>query len=245
MALGKLAATIFVCLGCFGTATTAHSDTRTFSSGGTIVSGTDGLGLFGTAGGNLTGLSYFMSFSFDLSIPHLEQYFSSSSQILGGRVFGYDVSLAFAQITVNGFSQNFTSEERSGLQVYQDGMTAVADSTGYASSGGISVSFNPASPRINQDYLVDQTYFLNPGDNFSGGFGFGPFATSSDPTTYTLFQLAPTYIAVGSGEVVSSPEPSSLSLIAAGMFALGCGRRAFRWRFFRSAREGRENIRTA
>lgn len=84
-------------------ASTAQASTFVVTFTGTVSSGTDGAGIFGTAGADLTGLAYTATYLVDDATVHEEPNGYSVAE--GGAYYGTVTPIVTSELTINGVSQ--------------------------------------------------------------------------------------------------------------------------------------------
>ena len=185
-----------------------HATPYTLTTTGAISTGTDALGLFGPAGGNLTGDAYRLSVEYDASGPNVT---TPTFQQVSGPVTGPVTA------TVNGISTAIPVTTSLGalLEAFNNGgsseLLGLQSGTNDAAGQFVSTSQEVFSPTANVTGLVlaSTSYTTQPADftavSFTTSLGFT--TTSFDATVSTI-------------DLAVVPEPSSLSTLVAGLLGL-------------------------
>ena len=209
----------------------AHAALTTITTTGTIDAGYDTSGVFGSAGADLTGLSYSQAITVDATL-YANQLGSghcgfpcnirrgtltgtATNTVTVGSVtqmFTWDLSRYHYGQTylANGLSMSSYSEDQ--IIQYQEGFTsngsylsALANVYSYTNAFGISLSFDQSA-----------FYTLQPGD-----FEQTYFSLSGTDSAYFQDYL-PATISINGGNV---PEPATLALFALALVGAGLTRR--------------------
>jgi len=177
---------------------------------GVITGGTDGIGLFGSQGTDLTGDSYTAVFRANTSTGVSDFTPPFYSFIYGGERFGVHPTVS-ADVTINGVTFHI------GGQAYGDVTTqslAIGDADQYSDSedndasvyddiSSFSHGFTPS-----YSYTVPYSYTRQSGDFGNGGFA------ADDGSLATNASLNPMFVSISSFE---TPEPLTLSLFGASL----------------------------
>ena len=184
---------------------------------GTIKDGTDGLGLFGTAGADLTGLPFTLTIEYTTSLPGT--YFPSPTRntLEGGSSLGLPDPIISSVLRVNGVP---SPNVRGSFDTFNEGANgnpccvnqiafSVADSSNHYSIG-FSNSLSSLTGDIPATLDVPLSFTPGPDDAGFGSFGFS--STTGDFGPGTLTYSIPT---------TGVPEPSTWAMILIGVAGLG------------------------
>lgn len=199
-------------------ATTATAAIVVTTYKGTVTSGHDRTGVFGTAGAIFDGMDFSVAYTTDDSVPFTTKFADSVQSYITGSGFNDPVT---ALVTIGGHSLHFGSGPGA------VGITKAADNF----TGGQDQLYNEASVSVfdvqnavfslndflsSSDYHHNLNYLLQPGDGQYGGFTSNPI-TGYDTTA--IFHT--TSVNINSG----APEPTVWALMVGGFGLAGAALR--------------------
>jgi hypothetical protein len=199
---------------------------------GTIKDGTDGLGLFGTAGADLTGLPFTLTIEYTTSLPGT--YFSSPTinTLEGGSNFGLPDPIISSVLRVNGVSSPNVTGSFDTFNEGANGNSGAANQIAFSvaeSSNHYSIGFSNSLGSITGDIpaTLDVPLSFTPGPD-DAGFGSFGFPSTISSTTGDFSPARLTYSIPTTG----APEPSTWAMMLLGFAGLG-------YAGYRKAREPR------
>jgi hypothetical protein len=177
---------------------------------GTIASGIDNSGIFGTAGANLSGDSYVTTYLYDPSIG----YVINPNYAYGGTDYSSSNSpspILSAAITINGTTYNSTAGSSTFFALI------------YAASNQIIADFCPSSSNS------CPTHLLNVGDNPAGPGAIsltmvGTYTLPANSGSYGVFVAASDSLSLNpiSEQIAAAvPEPSTWAMMILGFAGIG------------------------
>lgn len=195
----------------------AHATLMRGTFAGTMDSGTDTTGVFGTASANLAGDTITGTFTYDTA--------KFGTSVSGGvnTATGSSTGALSVTITINGHSHTFTDHTSAAITLD----TNLSDAN-YANSNvqGTSVSENVT---VDLENLIAS--FVN-STSLTAPFSTNDPADSSSTSTFFINDTGPSLAASGSFTVasltvqaVASPEPMSLALVGVGVLGIAGARR--------------------
>jgi hypothetical protein len=209
-----------IVLGAAGSASATIVDV---SYTGTVLSGSDGSGIFGPAGVDLTGATFSTTYVFDDTLGH----FLSPGELFGGPAFGFPTSPALSvSITIDGVT--FTAAPSSSADIDLIDRRDSGDTYGISSfAGGATGNFSnnvlnpPISTTISGTTL---TGVLDPSlcslpDNQCGDFVSVGIHLQLANAGFSVNPLPPIFF------VSSVPEPATWAVMLVGFGALGAAMR--------------------
>ncbi|HVW10806.1 MAG TPA: hypothetical protein VHC90_19605, partial [Bryobacteraceae bacterium] len=191
---------------------------------GTVISGYDTSGVFGSSGANLAGDAYTAVFTFDDSKGTEQGDGSTFSQILGGAAFGPGISQlspGSAALTINGVSLDFTGNTNYLGQESQytlaSGDAQIA-STVEDEAPGLSAQlhediYSTSDPFVSSyDWHAPPSIIVNANDTAAGTFYYYVGAASVNGQ-----------LAIDSVSIATAPDPGTCSLMVVGLAILAIG----------------------
>lgn len=202
----------------------AHATLYTLSTSGTISSGTDDIGLFGTVGADLTGKTIEWQQTFDSTL--LDQGGDPPSSYLSGSPAGVSGNIVVGGVGHSEPAGGSTFQVlllqngvSSGVPNYMDGIYGHSEGTfanGISYTGGVfAYSFSTAFvPTL--DFSQTLQHHVGPWDD--GAFGDITWSRTDGAATVTSnLSFIPDMIALNSPFASPVPEPSFYTLMLAGM----------------------------
>ena len=200
---------------------------------GTVFSGYDQTGVFGSAGSNLFGDSYVAHYVFDTAVGNTNNdpsWTSNYGGASGGSLYGSASPAISASVTINGHSVNIGGDtEAEILSGYVGGPSG---------AGQYHIALHVADDGIISAENYSQAYVFNDGHNIPLSIT-GPFTYNVGPRDYseghvgiytyddttgiadTSTWAQATFTRLTVGPVESVPEPSTWAMMLAGFAGLG------------------------
>lgn len=207
--------TVFIAAYIFGAllTTSASADIVTLKYMGTVESGADTSGYFGTAGANLTNDAFTATFVFDTSRGSEYQFAAH-----GGSVYPSPSPALSASLTINGktFNEDPTIYADFQESPISKGLFQAYAGVGEFDNDSVSLALNvvtsdPNAPQFSS-LAAPFSYTSVAGDDNLGRFTFG--ADNLFLLSNTVTQTNPTFTA-------AVPEPSTWAMMILGFFGIG------------------------
>lgn len=214
-----------VLIALFGLAAPASATVITVTYSGTIVSGTDQAGLFGTAGADLSGQKYSARYVFNTKLGTQESS-AALNRLFGGNAFGTTSPAVYTTLTIGGHSIDLNDFSNGELNYRRDGGRTIIDASDTVI--GNSLSSAVITYQISNVVQIYAGYFL-PGFADQFKYDTGPDDTTSgtvsissyDPTAQTSSVDTTVSTVLDTVTVTTAvPEPSTWALMVAGFFGL-------------------------
>ena len=206
-----LAASIFGAL----LTTSASADIVTLTYAGTVGSGADTSGYFGTAGANLTNDAFTATFVFDTNLSGASEYQFAAH---GGSAYPSPSPALSAALTINGktFNEDPTIYADFQESTKSSGIFQAFAGVGPIDNDTVSLALNvytddPNAPEFSSLAAPFSYTYVTGGDN-SGHFTFG--ADNLSLLSNTVSQTNPTFTA-------AVPEPSTWAMMILGFCGVG------------------------
>ncbi len=188
---------------------------------GTIIEGSDDLGLFSSEGSNLEGLAFTSSFVFDTQVGSrlTTPEFDSLS---GGEAYGVELPLRFAGIRINGVTQEVLGSDLSSFSLTGSvRYDSVASGEGLRDGARFStqLGLDARGSGIPSNFEVPFT-LENTGD-FTGSFAFIKYDDQGEPTALSAGSPLVDRLTVTIEGVSPVPLPSSGWLLGAAVALVG------------------------
>ena len=199
---------------------------------GTVSSGIDKDGDFGTAGADLTGSAYTAVFTMDDATPGLTRYHTDTfDQIIGGDYSYHTASPLSAVLRLNGHTLNFAGTDYgSALQFFNDDQSGLYNGVahdvrqidGFATASQLTqeivrnVALGDTAIVSSANVSTPLDYLVQPADLVGG------FAMFWRPSGLTEIRLAPNHVVIAPyGGSSAVPEPASWAMMIAGFGMAG------------------------
>jgi hypothetical protein len=219
----KMTALAIGVVAALGGSAVAQAEVVTVVTSGTIGSGTDYLGLFGTVGRNLSGLSYTQTISADLAqgyatggnshylnLTNPDTATLTGRTVVGGATYNWTVNGASAALQLSKFQgDGFTSYPD---QIYLGGNTFNSPS-----NGGVQVDIENSVYSTSRSFVSN----LNPGQQLipstNGLTNLSLFTVQNSGGSTTFYATSTlTYVALN-----PVPEPESWAMLVLGLGVMG------------------------
>lgn len=191
---------------------------------GTVSSGYDQTGIFGSAGSYLDGLAYTANYTFETT----NGYFNGDwyyNQVYGGSAYGNLSPALSSSVTINGntiaisgnyFGHIYGHNSGSFSQVYHHAQEYVVTGSGYQQTYSENSIYNN-SGTLPMSLTGPLSYALTGGDYSFGSMGIFESPTGNGYTVYTYASFTPDHVTIGA----PIPEPETYALLLAGLGLLG------------------------
>jgi len=210
----------------------ASAATVTITYAGTVSSGYDGTGVFGSAGGDLTGDSYTATYVFNTSLGNTA--LSTPTELIlngGAGAFGIPTPLVNASLTINGVTVSVPGGDQDLIWVLGgsggSGYDVLARQYGVPNNGNTTVANELANDLstgpsvIPFSFAGPVSYTVNAADSVFGDFVIGASA-GNGYFGDAYGDLSPASLTVSSGAVAAAaPEPSTWAMMLVGFAGLG------------------------
>lgn len=203
---------------------------------GTVSSGYDQTGLFGSSGANLSGAAFVATYLFDTafgttsSYSYNDWYSYSTTSIYGGSAYGTTSPAVSATVTINGKTVAISTAYASSMSAYNETFygtqyngqnVSVQDSS---NDGSVykSISLNNYLNSVNgaaiSPNFEDVVYGSMDGLNAGGSFSAYQYNYSTGTWTNSYANFVTSFVSNGVGAV---PEPATWLMMICGLGAVG------------------------
>jgi hypothetical protein len=182
---------------------------------GTVSSGTDYLGVFGTAGANLTGSSWVATYTYDTSLGYLSSS-SSLYQLYGGSAYYYAPTspVLSSMVTINGVGKAVDASYSGQVYGSNNGSVSQQFHTAENSSSGQFEKLNNGIYNYNGSLPASITTPFTHTVNSSDAYHLG-YYNSKNGTVYDYISANLETLTV-SEHVAAVPEPSTWAMMLLG-----------------------------
>ncbi len=207
------AAVLAVGMGLSGLVSPAMATVGYISTSGTVASGVDGSGLFGTALTDLAGASYVAQFKFDTALG-IVSVGPFDSSVYGGAWNGTPTPSLGASITIGQHVFALPGADVGSFYQYRSGGTGISQAE--VDDGAFSLFTEFSGRPGTSPGSFDNPFTLSSADNVV----IGSFSAGG-----TRLQLAPDSYSFSFTDPMAVPEPASIALLGLGLAGVGTLRR--------------------